>query len=48
MVRRKDTTGSYISLNGHVFSYLSKTGQLALRLLAEARDAFLKNPCFQA
>ena len=30
------------SLNGHMFSYLSKEGKLALRLPAEAREAFLK------
>ena len=29
-------------MNGHMFSYLSKTGTLALRLPEETRDAFLK------
>lgn len=32
----------YTSLNGHMFSYLSKDGKLALRLPAEEREAFLK------
>jgi hypothetical protein len=41
-VERKGATVPYTSVNGHMFSYLSKTGTLALRLPAEARDAFLK------
>jgi hypothetical protein len=41
-VPRKGATIPYTSVNGHMFSYLSKTGTLALRLPAEARDAFLK------
>src|SRR5437763_11723828 len=41
-VPRKGATMPYTSVNGHMFSYLSKTGTLALRLPAEARDAFLK------
>jgi hypothetical protein len=41
-VERKGATMPYTSLNGHMFSYLTKTGTLALRLPAEARDAFLK------
>jgi hypothetical protein len=41
-VERKGATMPYTSLNGHMFSYLSKTGALALRLPAGARDAFLK------
>ena len=32
----------YTSLNGHMFSYLSKEGTLALRLPAKEREAFLK------
>ena len=32
----------YTSLNGHMFSYLSKEGKLALRLPAGEREAFLK------
>ena len=41
-VQRKGDTVPYTSLNGHMFSYLSKTGTLALRLPAEERDVFLK------
>jgi hypothetical protein len=41
-VERKGATVPYTSLNGHMFSYLSKEGKLALRLPAEAREAFLK------
>ena len=29
-------------MNGHMFSFLTKTGTLALRLPADAREAFLK------
>ena len=32
----------YTSLNGHMFSFLTKTGTLALRLPTKERDAFLK------
>ena len=41
-VPRKGATMPYTSVNGHMFSYLSKSGVLALRLPEEARDAFLK------
>jgi hypothetical protein len=41
-VERKGATVPYTSLNGHMFSYLGRTGTLALRLPAGARDAFLK------
>jgi hypothetical protein len=41
-VQRKGDTMPYTSLNGHMFSVLTKEGQLALRLPAEARDSFLK------
>ena len=41
-VERKGATVPYTSLNGHMFSYLSKQGKLALRLLAPEREAFLK------
>src|SRR5262249_40361121 len=40
-VERKGATVPYTSVNGHMFSYLTKTGTLALRLPAEAREAFL-------
>ena len=41
-VERKGATVPYTSLNGHMFSYLSKEGKLALRLPPEQREAFLK------
>jgi hypothetical protein len=41
-VELKGATVPYTSLNGHMFSYLSKEGKLALRLPAAEREAFLK------
>ncbi len=41
-VELKGATVPYTSLNGHMFSYLSKEGKLALRLPTEEREAFLK------
>ena len=41
-VERKGATMPYTSLNGHMFSYLSKQGKLALRLPSPEREAFLK------
>jgi hypothetical protein len=41
-VERKGDTVPYTSLNGHMFSYLSKEGKLALRLPPGERAAFLK------
>ena len=41
-VERKGATVPYTSLNGHMFSYLSKQGKLALRLPTAERDGFLK------
>jgi hypothetical protein len=41
-VERKGATMPYTSLNGHMFSFLTKAGTLALRLPAKQRDAFLK------
>jgi hypothetical protein len=41
-VQRKGATVPYTSINGHMFSYLSKTGTLALRLPEDARELFLK------
>ena len=41
-VERKGDTVPYTSLNGHMFSYLSKEGKLALRLPPDGREAFLK------
>jgi hypothetical protein len=41
-VERKGDTVPYTAHNGHMFSYLSKSGVLALRLPEDARAAFLK------
>jgi len=41
-VERKGATVPYTSLNGHMFSYLTKEGKLALRLPTVEREAFLK------
>ena len=41
-VERKGATMPYTSLNGHMFSFLTNTGKLALRLPTKERDAFLK------
>ena len=41
-VERRGATVPYTSLNGHMFSYLSKDGKLALRLPEGEREAFLK------
>jgi hypothetical protein len=41
-VERKGATVPYTSLNGHMFSYLSKDGKVALRLPPADREAFLK------
>ena len=41
-VERKGATLPYTSLNGHMFSYLSKNGTMALRLPPEERETFLK------
>jgi hypothetical protein len=41
-IERKGATVPYTSLNGHMFSYLSKDGRMALRLPPEEREAFLK------
>ena len=40
-VDRKGATTPYTSLNGHMFSFLTKEGILALRLPAEERESFL-------
>src|SRR5437868_10215291 len=42
LITRKGATVPYTSLNGHMFSYLSKEGKLALRLPDGERQAFLK------
>src|SRR5579864_2631258 len=41
-LERKGATIPYTSLNGHMFSYLSKEGKLALRLPASSIEGFLK------
>ncbi len=41
-VERKGATMPYTSVNGHMFSLLTKTGTLALRLPAEERDVFIE------
>ena len=41
-VTRKGKTMPYTSLNGHMFSMLTKEGVLALRLPAGEREAFLE------
>ena len=41
-LERKGATVPYTSVNGHMFSFLTKTGTLALRLPADERAAFLE------
>lgn len=41
-VNRKGATVPYTSVNGHMFSFLSASGTLALRLQKDDREAFLK------
>jgi TfoX/Sxy family transcriptional regulator of competence genes len=41
-VERKGAAMPYTSVNGHMFSFLTSAGKLALRLPEEARDEFLK------
>ncbi len=41
-VERKGATVPYTSVNGNMFSYLSKEGKLALRLPEGERELFLK------
>lgn len=41
-LNRKGDTIPYTSLNGNMFSYLSKSGSMALRLPSGQREAFLK------
>jgi len=41
-IERKGATVPYTSVNGHMFSFLSDTGTLALRLPAGDREAFLE------
>jgi hypothetical protein len=41
-VIRKGASVPYTSVNGNMFSYLTKTGQLALRLPADECEPFLR------
>jgi hypothetical protein len=41
-IERQGASIPYTSLNGHMFSYLSASGSLALRLPEDAREAFLQ------
>lgn len=41
-IERKGKTSPYTSHNGHMFSYLSKTGSMGLRLGESDRTAFLE------
>jgi hypothetical protein len=41
-VERKGDTVPFTALNGHMFSYLGKTGEMALRLPTDEREEFLK------
>ena len=41
-IERKGDTMPYTSLNGHMTSYLSRDGVMALRLPEDKREAFIK------
>jgi len=41
-IKRKGVTNPYTSVNGHMFTHLSKTGSLGLRLPKEERETFLE------
>ena len=41
-IERQGASIPYTSLNGHMFSYLSASGSMALRLPEDVREAFLK------
>ena len=40
-IERKGKTTPYTSVNGHMFSFLSKEGEMGLRLSEEEREAFI-------
>lgn len=42
-IDRKGKTTPYTSLNGHMFSFLSKEGVMGLRLSKNDRDHFIQN-----
>lgn len=41
-IERKGKANPYTSVNGHMFSFLNKEGDLGIRLSKEDREAFLK------
>jgi hypothetical protein len=41
-IERKGVSLPYTSFNGHMFTFLSETGVLAIRLPKDKRDSFLK------
>ena len=41
-IERKGVSMPYTSLNGHMFTYLSKSGSLGIRLPKEEREDFLE------
>jgi TfoX/Sxy family transcriptional regulator of competence genes len=41
-IERKGVKLPYTSFNGHMFTFLSEAGELAIRLPKEEREAFLK------
>ena len=41
-IERKGVSSPYTSINGHMFTYLSKTGSMGLRLPKDEREAFLE------
>lgn len=41
-VTRKGKANPYTSLNGHMFSFLSKDGEIALRLSKQEQEAFME------
>ena len=42
-VDRKGATMPYTSMNGHIFSFLAKDGDVSIRLPDEVREQFIKN-----
>jgi len=41
-IERKGAANLYTSVNGHMFSFMTKSGALALRLSLEEREAVMK------
>jgi TfoX/Sxy family transcriptional regulator of competence genes len=41
-VERKGASMPYTSVNGHMFTFLTESGSLLVRLPGEARDAFME------